>query len=333
MRSAPESLNATIVEAETIAGDVRHLRIRPKSGFTPAEAGSHLDVTVRINGLDRTRSYSVVDDRNGAWTIAVRRLEAGRGGSRFMATLQAGDSLRVTAPKNHFTLSAASPETLLIAGGIGVTPILPMARVLARRAKPRMLYAGRSRATMPFLDELAHLLGDKLSVLAEDQGARIHFPTAFASLHPEGEVYICGPAAMLQAARIAWVQAGRSPALLRFETFGSGGAREAEAFTVYVRDHHRSIAVARDASLFDALVDAGIDLAHDCLRGECGLCAVDVIGAADLDHRCVFLSDEQRRDGHKICACVSRASGEITIDTGFRPTLSRHDDATLMSVG
>ena len=325
MRSAPEFLNAQIVTAETIAGDVRLLRIRPEHSFAPATPGSHLDVSVNINGLERTRSYSVVDDRHGAWTIAVRRLEAGRGGSRFMATRNTGDTIRITAPKNHFQLSASSPETLLIAGGIGITPILSMARSLARHSAPRLLYGGRTRAAMPFLADLEQLLGNNLTVLAEDQGQRINFAAEFARLHPEGEVYICGPAAMLAAARAAWSVAGRSPALLRFETFGSGGTREAEAFSVHVQDHNRTIEVPRDSSLFDALAQNGIDLAHDCLRGECGLCAVDVVGEADLDHRCVFLSDEQRREGHTICTCVSRASGDITIDTGFRPTLRRAD--------
>jgi ferredoxin-NADP reductase len=323
MRSVPEFLPAEIVEATTIAGDVRLLRIRPEHGFAPAEPGSHLDVAVSIGGLDRTRSYSVVSSEGGAWTIAVRRLDTGRGGSRLMATLEAGGRISVCAPKNHFQLSASSPETLLIAGGIGITPIISMARTLARRTAPRLLYAGRARAAMPFLDELAALLGERLSVFADDEGERIDFAAAFAALHPEGEAYICGPAVMLKAARDAWATAGRSPALLRFETFGSGGAREAEAFVVHVRDHGRSVAVPRDASLLDSLAQAGIDLAHDCLRGECGLCVVDVMQAADLDHRCVFLSDEERHAGRKICACVSRAAGEITIDTGFRSTLVR----------
>ncbi len=331
MRSAPEFLNAQIVAAETIAGDVRLLRIRPERGFVPCQPGSHLDLAVSIGGLERTRSYSVVDDREGAWTIAVRRLDSGRGGSRHMAMLQQGDAIRVTAPKNHFQLSPASPEYLLIAGGIGITPILSMARALAgqtvRVPNVRMLYAGRAAEAMPFVPDVERLLGERLKLYFENQGQRIDFSSAFATLHPEGEVYICGPAAMLGAARAAWAASGRSPALLRFETFGSGGAREAEAFSVHVRDHNRTIEVPRDTSLFDALAKAGIDLAHDCLRGECGLCTIDVVGEADLDHRCVFLSDEQRREGHKICACVSRAAGEITIDTGFRPALVRADCA------
>lgn len=323
MRAAPDWIASRIVATDEIATDVRQIRIRPDHGFIPASIGAHLDVQVRIGELDRARSYSVVDDADGAWTIAVRRLDASRGGSRFMGKLAPGDSVRVTAPTSHFDLSIGRPDYLLIAGGIGITPMLGMARALAKHPSARVLYAGRSRAHMPFLDRLAGLLGERMHVFSDAEGARIDFVAAFASLHPEGEAYICGPAPLLGAARLAWAAAGRSSALLRFETFGSGGVRDPEPFTVHVRDYGVRLEVPRDASLLDILARAGIDVAQDCLRGECGLCAVDVVGAAEIDHRDVFLSDAQRDEGHRICACVSRAMGEITIDTGFRPALAR----------
>ena len=325
MHSAPDTLPATIISAETIAGDVRLLRIRPDVGFTRAEPGSHLSVAITLGGLDRIRSYSVVSDDGGAWTIAVRRLDNGRGGSRFMATLAAGDRIGVVPPKNHFQLSASSPEYLLIAGGIGVTPMLSMARQLAKRGRVRMLYAGRTRESLAFLDDLSALLGDRLSVFVEAEGAVIDFTQEFARLDGEGEAYICGPNGMLTAARAAWRNIGRLPALLRFETFGAGGAREPESFEVHVRDHNLTLHVPSDASLLDTLARHGIQLANDCQRGECGLCVVDVVEPAALDHRCIFLSEEQRHEGRKLCACVSRATGHVTIDTFYRPALARTD--------
>ena len=325
MPSAPEFRPAVIAHAETIAGDVRLLRIRPDHGFVRAEPGSHIDVAIDLNGLERVRSYSVVDDCDGCWTIAVRRLANGRGGSRLMSELQTGDRIRVAPPSNHFQLSQFGPEYLLIAGGIGITPILSMVRSLAPRAKLRLLYAGHTRPSLAFEAELHALLGDRLELVIGADGQRIDFDAEFAKLHAEGEAYICGPNAMLTSARSAWARTGRSAALLRFETFGAGGTRDAEPFRVHVRDHGVTLEVARDASLFDTLARAGIELAHDCLRGECGLCAVDVVGDATLDHRCVFLSEEQRHEGRKICACVSRAVGEVTIDTFYRPALARSD--------
>lgn len=327
MHAAPEFIDATVRAATDAATDVRLLRIAPDHGFRAATPGSHIDVALTLSGQRRLRSYSVVDDRAGCWTIAVRHLPHGRGGSRHMCALQAGARLRIAPPRSHFTLTPHSPQTLLIAGGIGITPLIGMARTLVAAARttaaPRLLYAGRGRAHMPFLDELGDLLGPGLVVFASDEGRRLDLASAFAGLHPEGEAYLCGPATLLAAARTAWREAGRSPALLRFETFGAGGATDPEPFRVHVRDHATTLDVARDASLLDALAEAGIDVAHDCLRGECGLCAVDVIGPATIDHRDVFLSDAQRAEGHSLCACVSRATGEITIDTGFRRTLAR----------
>jgi len=327
MREVPDWTKAIVLAADDIATDVRQIRLAPVAGFGPAAIGSHLDIEVPIGELARTRPYSVVDDRDGGWTIAVRRLDDSRGGSRFMWSLAPGDTVRITPPRSHFDLSPGRPDYLLIAGGIGVTPLVGMARALAKHPRARMLYAGRSRAHMPYLGPLAELLGERLAVFSDAEGTRIDLPAAFAALHPEGEAYVCGPAPLLAACRAAWQQAGRLAALLRFETFGSGGMRDPEPFLVHVRDHAVSLQVPRDASLLDTLARAGIDVVQDCLRGECGLCAVDVIGAADIDHRDVFLSDGQRAEGHRICTCVSRAMGEITIDTGFRPALTRGQEA------
>jgi vanillate O-demethylase ferredoxin subunit len=323
MRAAPDWIEAQVAATDDIATEIRQIRLVPQACFRPAPIGSHIDVQVPIGDLVRTRSYSVVDDRDGAWTIAVRQLPNSRGGSRFMAALTRGDTIRITAPQSHFDLSPGRPHYLLIAGGIGVTPLISMARALATHPGTRMLYAGRSRAHMPYLDRLTTLLGDRLTIFSNAESTRINLSAALASLHPEGEAYLCGPAPMLEAARQAWRAAARSPALLRFETFGSGGLRDPEPFSVHVRDHGVTLAVPRNASLLDTLARAGIDVAQDCLRGECGLCAVDVIGPAELDHRDVFLSEAQRTEGSRLCVCVSRAVGQITIDTGFRPALAR----------
>ncbi len=320
MRALPEWIAATVAAIDDIATDVRQIRLAPHRGFTPAPLGAHLDIAFEINGLARTRSYSVVDDSAGGWTIAVRRVADSRGGSRFMWGLKPGDTLEITAPFSHFELSPGRPDYLLIAGGIGITPFVAMAKQLAAHPSARLLYTGRSRDRMPFLDRLTQLLGARLQVFTETP---LDLAAAFATLHPEGEAYVCGPPRLLADARRRWQAAGRSQALLRFETFGSGGLRDPESFTVFVRDRDVSIIVPRDASMLETLAQAGIDLAQDCLRGECGLCAVAVIGAADIDHRDVFFSERERSEGHRICACVSRAVGAITIDTGYRASLSR----------
>jgi len=309
------------------AEDVRLFELVPEAGAaTPYPVGSNLTVTLSTGGRPLTRCYSLIgaEPADGAWRIAVKRVQPSRGGSAAMWALAPGAVLTVTEPQSHFELALGRPDYLLIAGGIGITPILGMAERLARLGyRPRLIYAARKRTQLAFLDRLQALLGDRLVLAVDEEGGRVDFAAEIARLHAEGEVYMCGPAGMMEAMRTAWAAAGRAPIGLRFETFGSSGARAAEPFTVHVRDHGRDVQVPADRSLLDALADAGIELAYDCLRGECGLCVVEVAPGGTIDHRDVFLGPEQKHAGTKLCACVSRAAGEITIDTGYRPALSR----------
>ena len=133
---------------------------------------------------------------------------------------------------------------------------------------------------------------------------------------------MCGPLRLREAAQRAWRAAGRPAERLRFETFASGGRFAPEPFLVRIRHDPREVLVPENRTMLDALRDAGVEVMWDCLRGECGLCAVGVLEVeGELDHRDVFLSEEQRAQATQICTCVSRAvGGSITIDTGFRPS-------------
>lgn len=126
---------------------------------------------------------------------------------------------------------------------------------------------------------------------------------------------------MLEAAKRAWAKAGRATSRFRYEVFGDTGRFTEAPFTVRVAGYDREVLVPSDRSLLDALDDAGIPMIHDCRRGECGLCAVDVLDhSGEIDHRDVFLSDNEKREGNRLCACVSRiAGGSALIDTGYRP--------------
>ncbi|HEV2676302.1 MAG TPA: PDR/VanB family oxidoreductase [Aliidongia sp.] len=307
------------------ARDVRLFELVPETGAaTPYPAGSHLTVMLS-DGL--ARSYSLIGEEptDGAWWIAVKRVVPSRGGSAAMWALEAGAILTVTEPRSHFDLALGRPDYLLIAGGIGITPLVGMAERLVRLGhRPRLIYAARSRDQMAFIDRLQPLLGDGLTLIVDDEGGSLDLAGEITRLHADGEIYMCGPAGMMAAAQAAWQQAGRLPTRLRFETFGSSGNRPAVPFTVHVRDHGRDVLVPADRSLLDALADEGIELAYDCLRGECGLCVVEVAAPASaIDHRDVFLSAHQKQAGARLCACVSRADGKITIDTGYRPALTR----------
>jgi vanillate O-demethylase ferredoxin subunit len=289
--------------------------------------GAHIDVEVLINGRPDTRSYSLVGEGAGPKRrIAVKAEPSSRGGSRYMWSLQPGARLKVTPPSNSFELSLEPAPYLLVAGGIGVTPVVGMAGVLARRgAQVAMLYAGRSRGEMAYMDELSEALGNRLQVCADDEaGGPPDLAAAFAALAPDGQVYVCGPVPMLDAARAAWAAAGRPASRLRFETFGSSGRHPNAPFMVRAPRLGVEVEVPATRSMLDALLDAGVEVLADCRRGECGLCAVEVVEAHGvIDHRDVFLSEGQRREGRKICACVSRvAGGVITIEAPWRGDVS-----------
>ena len=125
---------------------------------------------------------------------------------------------------------------------------------------------------------------------------------------------------MLEALKRAWQAAGRPIADLRFETFGSSGRLATQSFEVRIPRHDLTITVPADCTLLDALDAAGVQTLSDCRRGECGLCAMDVLAIdGEIDHRDVFLAEHEKHEGRRICACVSRAVGTLTIDSAWRP--------------
>lgn len=307
-----------------VASDVRMIEIEPSAGAKLYPSGSHLDIAVQVDGLPDVRSYSLVGERplQGAYRIAVKEIADSRGGSGFVRALQRDAAVEVSEPKSNFELQYGRPHYLLVAGGIGITPMLGMAYALERHGRPfRLLYSCHTSEQMAFVDELAELLGDKLELFVSDRGERIEIGEQIDRLEPDGELYLCGPLRMRDAAQKAWKQRERPPDRLRFETFASGGRFAAEAFVVRVHDQGgREIVVPKNRTMLDALSDHGIELMWDCRRGECGLCHVAVLDVdGELDHRDVFLSEEQQAQATSLLACVSRAvGGAITIDSGFR---------------
>ena len=320
---------ARVRSTTPLGGDVRLVEIEPEGGAEPYPTGSHLDIAVVLDGLRDLRSYSLVGERpvEGAYRIAVKRLPDSRGGSEFVHTLTQGDAIEVSQPRSDFELQHGRPQYLLIAGGIGITPMVGMAQALSRAgADLRLLYAARTRDALVFADELEALLGDRLDTFVDadarmDLGAEIDG----AGSRRRG-CTSAGRRACATAAQHAWRERERPADRLRFETFATAGRFPTKPFLVRVRDHgDREVEVARNRTLLAALEDAGIDVMSDCLRGECGLCAVTVLDRDEaLDHRDVFLSDEEQVPGGSLCACVSRAvGGSLTIDTGFRPASER----------
>lgn len=314
--------DAVIRQIRTLTPTVREFTIAPASGtirrFAP---GSHLNVTVLIGDQPDTRSYSLVGEPAGdAYRIAVKKQPESRGGSDYMWRLSEGARITISDPHNLFELDYDRPEYLLLAGGIGITPLVGMALALNKRdAKFRLVYAARSEAELAFADELRDVLGERLEIRADD-GAPLDIAAEIARLGPDGDLYLCGPMGLLDAVRREWAAAGRHPASLRYETFGSSGHAAPEAFTVKIPNLGVEVVVPENQSMLDALEAAGVEMVSDCRRGECGICKVRVLEAdGAIDHRDVFFSEQEHEEGESMCPCVSRVTGgSITVDTWYR---------------
>jgi len=323
MRFEDEWGPATLVATRDLAPRIREFLIRPDHvTATPYPVGSHIKVGIVIDGRADIRSYSLVGEADPAgYRIAVRLAEDSRGGSRYMWSLQAGARLTITAPSSLLQIDWQRGNYCLIAGGIGITPLVGAAQALARRGTRVVLHhAVRARGEAAYHDTLSQCLGDRLVVHAGDEGRRLDMAALFASLDPDTVVLFCGPMRMLEGARRAWAATGRAAADFCYETFGSSGRFAAQPFRIRVKETGAEFTVPADRSMLDVLSAAGHDTIFDCRRGECGVCAVDVVAVdGTIDHRDVFFSDAQKRDNHKICLCVSRAIGTVTVDTMLRP--------------
>jgi len=181
-------------------------------------------------------------------------------------------------------------------------------------------YAVRSKAELAYVDVLRESLGAERLACAIDE--RLDLDAEIRALGPRAQLWICGPMPLLDAAREAWARAGRAESDLRFETFGNTGRFEAQGFWVELPRHGLRLTVPADRSLLDVLNDAGVDTLFDCRRGECGLCAMDIVRCdGTIDHRDVFFDAREKQANQRLCACVSRVSGGggVVLDSAYRP--------------
>jgi vanillate monooxygenase ferredoxin subunit len=322
MAEAIEWRSARLRALRDLSPDIRLFEIEPVGEFVAPTPGSHFNIVVQINGRHDVRNYSAVGlGTDGIYRIAVKRLPDSRGGSAYMWRLEPGAQLTISTPGNHFELSPGRPEYLLLAGGIGITPIFGMALALAKAgANFRMLYAARRRQDLALAGELRDRIGDRLQIFVSKEGRRVDIAAEIAHLKHDGELYVCGPIGMLEDAKREWQRSGRPVDQLRFETFGSSGRFASEPFKVKIPRLDLEIDVPINQTMLEALQAAGVDMIFDCVRGECGLCALPILESEGIvDHRDVFFSDEEKAANAKLCTCVSRViGGSITVDTADR---------------
>ncbi|WP_164205371.1 PDR/VanB family oxidoreductase [[Micrococcus luteus] ATCC 49442] len=319
--------SATVVAVTDVAAGIRRIELEP-SAPKHAEPGSHIDLTVTINGEQEKRSYSVVESLDGGNTLAISVFKApvSRGGSVFMHTLKPGDTLRITQPLQNFPLRVGAERYVLLAGGIGITAIANMAAVLRNvKADYTVVYAGRSRAAMAYLTDLQDLHGDRLQVHVDDEGSSLDVNALIGGIDPGTELYMCGPIRLMDAVRRGWTERELALPDLRYETFGNSGWYDPEEFVVRIPRLGVEAKVGQGRSMLEALEDAGVDMMFDCRKGECGLCEVRILNLdGAVDHRDVFYSERQQHAQEKMCCCVSRAVSSATgsrTDSPGRPAV------------
>ncbi|MFD3699742.1 PDR/VanB family oxidoreductase [Streptomyces sp. NPDC058646] len=298
-------LRALITSRTEPAEGVLRLTLRA-AGLPAWTPGAHVDVTLP-SGL--VRQYSLCGDpaEEGAYTIAIRLVEDGRGGSREAhRRLVEGAELELRPPRNRFELVPA-PSYVFVAGGIGITPLLPMLRAAtAAGAVWILLYGGRSRASMPFLPELA-VHGDRVRVLPQDE---VGLPdlAPLAAAPPGTLVYCCGPEPLMRAVTAA----APDPAAVRLERFAPAVPGPAQPFAVELHRSGRTVEVAADESALTAVRRVLPNTPYSCGQGFCGTCRHRVL-AGEVDHHDELLTDQEREDS--MLLCVSRAaSGRLVLD-------------------
>lgn len=227
-----------------------------------------------------------------------------------MHGLAVGQEVAATEPKNDFPLMGGDAPVLLLAGGIGITPMISMATELQAQGRDFTLhYTARTAARMGFGDALVDAFGDRVSLHFDDMVA-IDLAAVMAAQAPGAQVYLCGPRGMIEAARGAAVDAGIAENAIHIELFTTLEAQDGDtAFEVEISDTGQVVTVAADQSIIEALEAAGVDVMYDCQRGDCGICQCDVISGTP-DHRDFVLSDSEKAAGDVMQICVSRAKSD-----------------------
>jgi vanillate O-demethylase ferredoxin subunit len=292
--------------------------VLPAGGDLPSfTAGSHIDLHLK-NGM--IRSYSLVNNQSERhrYVIAVNKDAAGRGGSSFVhATIKAGDIVTVSRPRNNFALREDAECSLLIAGGIGITPLMSMIRRLDALRRPwQLFYAARTRRAAAFLDEFDAIRPNADFTLHFDDehgGQPLDLATIVGNAPANAHLYCCGPVPMLEAFEKA--TAGRPSGHVHVEYFQAKQVPAVDGgFEIRLARSKRTVAVEPGKTILDAVLDAGVMANYSCSEGVCGTCETRVIEGIP-DHRDLFLSPEEKAANKTIMICCSGSkSGTLVLD-------------------
>ena len=313
-------INVSVRQIRQLTPRVREYLLASSDGkrLPSYQAGAHVEVHFNLpESGPVVRHYSLiggdllVDDALDTYRIAVQREDRRRGSAFLHEHLEVGSALQISVPMNNFPIDRRGNKSLLIAGGIGITPIMAMLRSTTRRSADfECVYAGRTLAEMAYHEEVMQLAGQHGSIHESGAGNRLDFPALLSKQPASTIVYVCGPLSMVDAVRSAAQQLGWDNSRVRSELFTAGPTGDEVEFDVEIRKSGHVVRVGRDTTILDALTAAGLHPLHDCRRGECGLCPMTVVEAdGPITHNDRYLSDEERASQRTLCICVSRIQG------------------------
>ena len=308
-----ESLRTLVVrERRSEAEGVISLILSSPDGavLPPWQPGAHVDLLLG-NGLER--QYSLCGDPSDAasWRIAVLREPDGRGGSAFVhSSLTVGSEVVVRGPRNHFELLPAA-RYVFIAGGIGITPILPMLdAAVAAGTQWSLLYGGRSHASMAFADDLVSRFGERVSLRPQDRHGLLDLPAVLGAPQDGTAVYCCGPDGLLDAVQEYCEATGRpAPHIERFRPKTDTDADANHPFEVVLSRTGDVLHVPSDASILETVLSTGKSVLYSCTEGTCGTCETEVLEGVP-DHRDSVLTSAEQAAGDTMMICVSRAKSD-----------------------
>jgi vanillate monooxygenase ferredoxin subunit len=316
MESTTRNVRVRRVCAEAV--DVRSFELVGVDGrpLQPFEAGAHIDVHLG-DGLIRQYSLINTTGTDGSYRIAVKLEPNSRGGSQRMHAIAEGDVLTIGLPRNNFALDPAAGHSILLAGGIGVTPLLGMAsRLIAKEASFSFDYFARSRNAMAFADEIGRVaLGSRFHLGLDGDAVGAELANVLKTPPPDSHVYACGPVLFMRAVRD--IIAAKPGPVLHLEYFAADPATAdfpSGAFRVKLAKSDKMVVVGADQTIVEALAAAGIEVETSCEQGVCGTCLTTVL-AGRPDHRDMLLTDEEQQAGDKMLLCVSRSlDPELVLD-------------------
>jgi vanillate O-demethylase ferredoxin subunit len=311
-------LRVEVLERQALAEGIVGLTLGPVAGLTLPEfrVGAHIDVATPL-GL---RQYSLCNapQQDGTYEIAVQAKTDGRGGSIAMHALGRGERLEISAPRESFGLDEQGGFSVLIAGGIGITPILPMAERLHALGKDFALhYSTRTAGQRAFSERVssaAMAAHSHCYATAEEGQGRMDIAKALGAYRAGMQAYVCGPSGLIDAVRAQADRLGWPSSSVHWEHFGASVQTQTgdACFELVLRRSGQRIAVSAAQSAADALTAHGVDVPISCGQGVCGTCLTTVLGG-EIDHRDMFLTDAEQAAHDRFLPCCSRAKSDILV--------------------